>query len=252
MHCPHCRHDNSATTRFCTGCGAVLVESTPEGRRRRVLRPWGLARSAPLTESPAMPDILAAVRAESRRPISRRLDFRIGAGVGVVALAATFLYPDARVPEVRPQAGDTPPASPPVVVSTTATHAVRETIVVSPPLVEPVKPPPKRIAAATPPRAAPQRDAGLDAQRSNGVPTPAPAVVGEPVVESVPMPARTQEPVAAPVDRWQPLKDALARCAGRDGVIQRATCEQSARLAHCDGYWGASTLCPAVRTEYGQ
>jgi hypothetical protein len=75
---------------------------------------------------------------------------------------------------------------------------------------------------------------------------------GQPVeVAAVAAPA-APPPVARPAaDRWQPLRDALGRCDGR-GMIERAMCEQGARLAHCDGYWGNAPLCPAGRTEFGQ
>jgi hypothetical protein len=38
----------------------------------------------------------------------------------------------------------------------------------------------------------------------------------------------------------------------QDGLIERAVCEQGARLANCDGYWGTVALCPAGRSDYGQ
>jgi hypothetical protein len=244
MHCANCRCENAPTTRFCTGCGAVLVESTPDGRRRRVLRPWGLSRSAPLTVSPDMPEI-RAMRGDPARPLSRRLDLRFAAGTAVVALAGTFLYPYAR-------GLDTPPAAPaPVEVfaeSTTSTHAVRETVVAAPALIEPVT----RKAPAV----SPARDAARDpsaAPRPALMPTtPAPlAPVPEaPKVVAITAPAPALAP--AVVDRWQPLKDALDRCTARSGIFERASCEQGARLAHCEGYWGQQLLCPAARTDYGQ
>ena len=95
MHCPHCRLENAASTRFCTSCGAVLVESTPDGGRRRVLRPWGLGSSAPLTESPAMPDLAAAhVLARDGPAVRvRRLPWMLGGGIGVLAVAGMLAYP---------------------------------------------------------------------------------------------------------------------------------------------------------------
>jgi hypothetical protein len=247
MYCPNCRHDNAATTRFCTSCGAVLVESTPDGRRRRVLRPWGLRRSAPLTESPAMPDIVAAVRQDARRPLSRRLDLQFAAGTAVVALAGTFLYPYARDLD-RPAVEATP--SEPVVVTTTATHAARESVVASP-LVEPVAPP-RPVAQPVASKVTPPRDP----------PAPSPRAV-EPASATLPHDAAIAElpPIAPPVvaavpatprDRWQPLKDALATCASQSNVFERAICEQGARLEHCGDYWGAAPLCPAARNDSGQ
>src|SRR5687767_9087182 len=103
MHCPHCRSDNASTTRFCIECGAVLVESTPGGGRRRVLRPWGLRKSAPLTESPALPEMAAARKAARRASHTpRRPVYKIAAGIaGIVALSGVIAFPYAG-PDPRP------------------------------------------------------------------------------------------------------------------------------------------------------
>ncbi|MCC7218971.1 MAG: hypothetical protein IT517_19510 [Burkholderiales bacterium] len=246
MHCPHCRHDNAATTRFCTSCGAVLVESTSDGRRRRVLRPWGLARSAPATVSPGLSEI-EAMR-DGARPLSRRLDLRFAAGVAVIALAGTFLYPYARGLDLAVEEVERVTPADPVEVTTTSSHAVRETVVAAPPLVEPVHPPVKTLVTVsprvTPPREAP---APLPPVRVQPVETPPVAIEPPPaVVIAAPAPPPVKR------DRWQPLKDALALCGTRPGLWERATCEQGARIAHCDGAWGDTELCPPGRTEYGQ
>ena len=82
------------------------------------------------------------------------------------------------------------------------------------------------------------------------IPAPLAPIPEAPTVVAITAPA----PVLAPavVDRWQPLKDALGRCTSSSGVFERASCEQGARLAHCEGYWGQQPLCPAARTDYGQ
>jgi hypothetical protein len=247
MHCPNCRHDNVASTRFCTSCGAVLVESTPDGRRRRVLRPWGLLRSAPPTVSPAMPEIVAAARGARARPWSRRLDLRFAAGTAVVALAGTFLYPYARALD-GPRIEHVVPVEP-VVLTTTSSHAVRETVVAAPALVEPVRRSSRTLVTVVP-RESP-REAAPGARGAPPAPDVAmdertPVAVQEPVVVAL-------APAASPPrDRWQPLRDALSRCGARNGVFERAPCEQGARLAHCDGAWGETALCPVARTDYGQ
>lgn len=245
MHCPNCRHDNALTTRFCTSCGAVLVESTPDGRRRRVLRPWGLGRSAPPTVSPDMPELVAAARGDARR-LSRRLDVKFAAGTVVVAVAGTFLYPYARTLDAPPVEQVAP--AEPAVVTTTSSYAVRETVVASPPLVEPVKPKTTTLVTVTP------REHRDNATTARSPSAPAMPVRLEPIVAAgpVPMVVAQAAPIASPRDRWQPLKDALARCASRSGLLERATCEQGARIAHCDGAWGEAALCPAGRTDFGQ
>jgi hypothetical protein len=249
MHCPNCRHDNAASTRFCTSCGAVLVESTPDGRRRRVLRPWGLLRSAPLTVSPAMPEIVAAARADRGMRGSRRLDLRFAAGTAVVALAGTFLYPYARALDA-PRIEHVVPAEP-VVVTTTSSHAVQEAVVAAPALVEPLRPRSRTLVTVVP-RESP-RDAAPNARAAPAAP-PLPAVVAEPppVVAQAPVVVAQAAAPAPSRDRWQPLRDALSRCGARHGMFERATCEQGARLAHCDGAWGETALCPVARSDYGQ
>jgi hypothetical protein len=248
MHCPNCRHDNAASTRFCTSCGAVLVESTPDGRRRRVLRPWGLLRSAPPTVSPAMPDIVAAARAERGSSGSRRLDLRFAAGTAFVVLAGTFLYPYARALDA-PRIEHVP--AEPVVVTTTSSHAVQESVVAAPALVEPVRPRSRTLVTVVPRESPREAAAGTRA---------APAALASAVVAAETAPVAAQAPVvvaqvSAPApsrDRWQPLRDALSRCGARSGMFERATCELGARLAHCDGAWGETALCPVARSDYGQ
>lgn len=260
MHCPHCRLENAATTRFCTSCGAVLVESTSDGGRRRVLRPWGLRSIAPLTESPAMPEVAAAhVAAQdgNSRPPGRRLDLVFAVGVAVAAVAGMLAYPYANADESRTVA-----YAPGVTIESTvdlpAVSAVRETRLTAPPLAEPRQGQASRTPPVLKPRAAPaaaseSRDASSRAGASRGelaMPVAYPAAArdlilgdGQSVDPSVPM------QIAEPMDRWQPLRDALAACAAQSGVLARAVCEERARIAGCDSYWGHVALCPAARSD---
>ena len=98
MHCPTCRHDNPATTRFCSACGAVLVESAPDGGRRRVLRPWGMRRTAPPTISPDMPDLAdAAIPTRGTRlDPAVRFDFWIIGALVVAVVAVAWIRGSAR------------------------------------------------------------------------------------------------------------------------------------------------------------
>ena len=254
MHCPNCRQDNAATTRFCTTCGAVLVESTPGGGRRRVLRPWGLRSSAPLTESPDMPELAAARRDALRegRP-GRRTDLMIAAGVAVIAFAGLVVYPYANADETGMvgRAADRP-ALRAEAVAVPVLSTVRETAVVSPPLVEPSTVPlPKPYVPK--PAIEPARPVVRPALEPVTVATPVLAreavIVGDAKVAEAP---RAPAAATAPVDAWHPLRSTLQGCAAAGGLWARATCEQRARLAHCDGHWGTHALCPSGRTEYGQ
>lgn len=245
MHCPTCRHDNEKTTRFCTSCGAVLVENTRDGSRRRVLRPWGLAADAPLTIAPdprEMPEIEATVRARrSRRVGARRVPVVVGSVIA--ALAGTFLFAYARGVERAPVES---PSTELVIAESTLHLGSLDTLVASPPLLEP-------LPSLVLPKPAPRRETPV---RENPAPKALPVIVDaspEAFVLETPVAAEAPPPPPpTPPDRWRPLKDALARCVGTGNLFERAACENGARNAHCEERWGQVALCPARRTEFGQ
>lgn len=255
MHCPNCRENNASTTRFCTACGAVLVENTPGGGRRRVLRPWGLLRSAPLTESPAMPELrearAAALRSQGKsRP---RLGVLAVCGIAIVGAAGVVAYPFTISPELAaPSVADERPLGEERVVTVPAISKVRETPMAAPALLEPPPSPPPAVKpkpVIQPPAEPVERK--LPPPRIESAPVVEP--VAPPPQPRVEAPAVVERPVAAaPVDRWQALRSDLAACGAVDGLFQRAMCEQGSRLRHCDGQWGVTPLCPPGRTEYGQ
>ncbi len=82
---------------------------------------------------------------------------------------------------------------------------------------------------------------------------PSASVIDDGGGEAPPPPVAPIQATPPPVsDRWQPLRSALAQCGAANGAIGRAVCEQEARLAHCDGFWGLVTICPTTRSEFGQ
>jgi len=261
MHCPTCRHDNPATTRFCSACGAVLVESAKDGRRRRVLRPWGLRRSAPPTISPDMPDLLdgAAPAPGTRLDPSVRFDLWIVAGLVVAVVAGAWISGGVRVGADPLRAGaPNANAGAPAYVSATMPPLVQEARLKSPPLVD-VSPAavPRTV---TPPRGAVDVTASARAPARNApaAPVAVASLAREPAIDDgraavAPDAAAPVAPSPPPVaDRWATLRNALSQCGSAGGAIARAICEQEARLAHCENYWGLVPACPSQRTEFGQ
>jgi hypothetical protein len=261
MHCPTCRHDNPATTRFCSACGAVLVESAPDGGRRRVLRPWGMRRTAPPTISPDMPDLADAgiPTRGTRLDPAVRFDFWIVGGLVVVLVAVALVNSATRSSRNAAQdASAQVAAGSAAYVSATTPAIVQEARLKAPPLVD-VSP----AATQTPPvtprvtTVAPLPARG-PAGRGVAIPVVLAAQPGEAVLdvgrsEAPTTPVAPVQALPPPVsDRWQPLRSALAQCGSVNGAIGRAMCEQDARLAHCEGFWGLVAVCPTTRSEYGQ
>lgn len=252
MHCPYCRETNAPTTRFCTSCGAVLVEEAPGGGRRRVLRPWGLRKSAPLTISPDMPLLAAPVPAVPvPAPGGVRVDVWFAAGIAALMALAAVVYPVVG-----------PHATPTAMESVTTTRAsvavpaparVREAWLAAPPLVESAstgstRTPSPGVASgsATAARRAAARSAAV-------VPATHPVAPRETMIVAEaripePAPLVTAPATASPPDRWQALRGELAGCRSL-GLLQKAVCEQGARVSHCQGLWGHHDLCPAGRAD---
>lgn len=274
MHCAYCRHENPRSSRFCVGCGAVLVESGKDGRSRRVLRPWGLLRQAPLTVTPSMPDVAEAraahLGARARPPGSRQIVIAMAALLVMAALAYAYSGPAAVEAEVAAAASLTHSAplraSEPVHVLTPTRLAV-EVPVSAPPLNAPPPAAPKTQRSSSRPAAGTARatsEVGDDARRSaqRAATQPASFVVaasdrvpvisdGAGVVDVAPEAPAVPPPVAASVDRWAVLRGSLAACEFEGGIFARATCAERARLDNCVHYWGHHALCPA-RAAQGQ
>ncbi|HEX4883634.1 MAG TPA: zinc ribbon domain-containing protein, partial [Casimicrobiaceae bacterium] len=207
MHCPTCREENAPTTRFCTSCGAVLVEEAPGGGRRRVLRPWGLRRSAPPTVSPDFPDVTGGGVARPATGPARaagpalRVDLWLSGAVVAVLSAVAVLHPGLQASESRPAPlnAETLVAAPAVVTIPLA-PVVAEARLASPALVEATRPKesePKREPAA-PVRRSREPVVAVAIYAPAAVPVPEPVAVAA-AAPVAPMPARP------PADRWQGL-----------------------------------------------
>jgi hypothetical protein len=257
MHCPNCRSDNAATTRFCTSCGAVLVEEAPGGGRRRILRPWGLRNSAPPTVSPDFPDLAVSPILAERR--AWRVDIGFAGAIAAIVVLVAALYPWLQRADAEPSSRvDERTVALPAPVVAPAVAIAQEARLSAPALVERVPPqalaetgrtraagtssvgaPSRPVAArglpATPVSyAMPSREGVIaDGQGTEAPPTPAPPPAAAPSIEP---------------DRWQVLRAELNGCQPL-GVFERATCEQQARLAHCDSYWGHVALCPPLLAD---
>lgn len=209
-----------------------------------------------------MPEIAAAHRAaqgvgEVRR---RRFDLIVAGGIALVTVAGLVAYPYANADETSrgSRAGERPVER--TTVTVPALSTVRESTVSAQPLVEAspaaAAPAPFPTAATIISPAEGTRRPGARSSPAAAVPVAPPLPAREPVVArdgpSVDPPAPPPPAPPAPVDPWQTLRDALGACAQSSGLWERATCEQRARLAQCDGYWGNVAVCPGGRTEFGQ
>ena len=209
-----------------------------------------------------MPDLAAARRAawQANGTKGRRVDLMFASGVALVAVAGLFTYPYAIADAPRAaRADERPSARAAEVVMVPTLTTVRESQVASPPLIEPstatapARKPGAAVSAADA-AARPGGKAAVPPAATFATSTPPRDAVSSDAqnVAAAPRVAISAAPSPVPVDPWQGLRQALGACSRSAGIWQRATCEQSARLAHCDGHWGNVTLCPAGRTDYGQ
>jgi hypothetical protein len=246
----------------------VLVESAPDGRRRRVLRPWGLPRSAPLAMARGSPGRWAAGNAAglAAADTPTRAERWIVAALVLIVFGAVVVHDAPEVGNDSMESTSTRRSVSLAFLSKLAAPPILDAIVLeAPPLRESdslqrgepavPRPDPNRIPRGA--RAA--STATLDVLARNA----APAVGGQTTASRVPsledrgaattLPAwRDGATVAAPGERWRSLDTALASCGEVGGAIPRAFCEQEARLLHCDGFWGMVADCPVTRSEYGQ
>lgn len=176
----------------------------------------------------------------------------VGATAAVLCVAAflvlqtldTGARADATLAPVSPTGATAPTPALSVVAAsappTTSQVAVPDNTA---PVAADVPPPPApapapRRAARPRPSAPPEPRNDVDVSAMPDLPAPAPVVVAPPAVK-----------VAAPPDRATRLRSAFSACSQAD-IIERAMCQQRARVEMCDGFWGQLPQCPAQR-DYG-
>jgi hypothetical protein len=220
-----------------------------------------MRRTAPPTISPDMPELANAGMPALGTHLDPavRFDFWIAGGLVVVLVAAALVNGATRTSRNAAQdASAQVAAGSAAYVSATTPTIVQEARLKAPPLVD--LPPAAAQAPPVTPRVTtvvplPARG---PARGPVAIPVVLAAQAGEAVVDvgRSEAPATPVVPVQARMpttsDRWQPLRSALAQCGSVNGTIGRAMCEQEARLAHCEGFWGLVAVCPTTRSEYGQ
>ena len=128
------------------------MESAPDGGRRRVLRPWGMRRTAPPTISPDMPDLAdAAIPTRGTRlDPAVRFDFWIVGGLVVALVAVALINGTTRSSRnALHDASAQVAAGSAAYVSATTPPIVQEARLKAPPLVD-VSPAATQPSAVTP------------------------------------------------------------------------------------------------------
>ncbi len=243
MKCSVCGSESNADARFCANCGAKVNPGAETLFKTPVSPPP--AAAAPVSDAGA--DASAAPRATNLVPVLLVL--------AALVVVGYFAY-RAQMPEASPRESTAAePAAPRTAPSAEAVQsgsranpsasesAKSETAGAPPPRPATTEPPAAVSRASAPARPkAPTRTAApkRPAVETNAPAPPAMAVaIPEPVAPAPPAPPPKPERIVQ-------LNDALARCVGQD-LIQRAVCEQRARLQHCEGYWGQVPQCPGGR-----
>lgn len=237
------------------------MESAPDGGRRRVLRPWGMRRTAPPTISPDMPDLADAEMPTrgTRLDPAVRFDLWIVGGLVVALVAVAWVNGATRPSRDSPHDASALAAGSAAYVTATTPSIVQEARLKAPPLVDVSSVATQRTEVTPHVIANAPSPARGQARGPAGIPVviatqqPSVSVIDDARSEAPAPPVAPIQATPPPVsDRWQPLRSALAQCGAVNGTIGRAVCEQEARLAHCEGFWGLVTFCPTTRSEYGQ
>jgi hypothetical protein len=92
----------------------------------------------------------------------------------------------------------------------------------------------------TPGAAVPRTDSAKAPAKVTSPPGPPGSLLSTADVAGVTAPGRTP----AQPDRWQQMREAMARCAG-DNFFKRVACEQGVGQQFCEGFWGKVPQCPS-------
>ena len=94
-----------------------------------------------------------------------------------------------------------------------------------------------------PGEAVPKMDSSKAPSKATNLPGPS----GSPSTAEAPgitAQGRTSTQQTAQPDRWQQMREAMARCAG-DNFFKRVACEQAVGQQYCEGFWGKVPQCPS-------
>ena len=252
MKCSVCGNESKPDARFCPHCGATL-KSAAEGAPASPVPGAGVMATA---TAPTAAGRVAAPPPRTARVVGLILM------LAAIAVAGYFGYrvlaPGERTQKVAAVEAPKPPlaqsAAPvkeaPGPVPAAPEPARADATATPPPAAAPAA---EEAKAAAPAGAPPIALAAKPATKARATKAPAatpPAMAATNAPASppaVPAPAASTRaapaPAAPPPDRWQMMKDDLARCA-REYLFSRVVCEQRVGLKYCEGYWGKVPQCP--------
>jgi hypothetical protein len=95
-----------------------------------------------------------------------------------------------------------------------------------------------------PGEAVPKMDSSKAPSKATSPPGPSGSSPSTTEAPGITAQGRTSTQQAAQPDRWQQMREAMARCAG-DNFFKRVACEQAVGQQYCEGFWGKVPQCPS-------